>query len=65
MGVDESIYLSSLCTEKKTSLTLGVAYDGAVASLHGSGASAHCPAWHGLRPARDRAIGDSHGLRAP
>ena len=40
-----------------------MAYDGAAASLEGSGATAsaisvsvHCPAWHGLRPAGDIAL---------
>jgi len=45
-------------------------YDGAAALLHVSGAmastisaSAHClVTWHGLRPAKDVAIGDSHEL---
>ena len=43
-------------------LKMGMAYDGAAASLRSFGAIAHCPAWHGLQLAGDMAIGDSHGL---
>ena len=54
-----------------TALSVGVAYNGAAAALHGSGAvafavsaSAHYPAWNGLRPVRDMAIGDIHWLQS-
>jgi len=51
------------CILKNTNVTLGVAYDGSAALLHGCGGNAHYPAWHGLRPAGHMAIiGDSHEL---
>jgi len=64
--------LQSAVAVSPRALSLGVAYDRAAASLHGSGATAftisvnaHCPAWNDLRPAADMAIGNNHGLRVP
>jgi len=55
----------ALMLNKSMYLKMGMAYDGAAASLRSFSAIAHCPAWHGLQLAGDMAIGDSHGLRVP